>query len=207
MFRKKKKTIAPDWIDKLAGVAGWLDNDEARLLHRLAGECHAKGRCVELGSYMGRSTVALAAALPEGHTVLAVDTFRGSPEHQHGEKFFDPATLLPDGSVDTFPVFAANIARAGLGDRVEAWRMETVAAADAFSGSIALLFVDADHAYAAVTADIAAWRRHLAAEAVVVLHDVGCWEGPTRCAADLIAAGFRRLDQAGTALALRVPAA
>ena len=207
MFRRKKRTIEPDWIARLDGVAGWLDNDEARLLHRLAGDLHSKGRCVELGSYMGRSTIAIASALPEGHSVLAVDTFRGSPEHQSGATFFDPATLLPDGSIDTLPQFEANIARAGLGDRVEARRMPTVAAADVFSGSIALLFVDADHAYAAVTADIAAWRRHLAAEAVVVLHDVGCWEGPTRCAADLIAAGFRRLDQAGTALALRVPAA
>lgn len=194
-----------DWLTQMRTVPGWLEPDEAILLHDLAMRLHGRGRCVELGAYQGRSSIALAAGIPAGDTILSIDTFAGSPEHQPGQGCFDPSTLQPDGSVDTIALFRCHIAGAGLADRVEAWRMRTTEAAERFAGRVALLFVDADHAYDATCADVAAWRRHLASGAVIVLHDVGDWPGPTRCAADLLEQGCTRLDQAGTALALATP--
>ena len=189
------------------GVPGWLSHDEARLLHDLAARQQAYGRCVELGAYQGRSAIAMASALSAGHTLLSVDTFAGSPEHQPGELHFKPETLTGDGSVSTLHLFRQHVAAAGLSDRSEAWSMPTTEAARRFEGPVSLLFVDSDHSYHSVSSDVAAWRPHLVAQAVIVLHDFGTWEGPTRCAADLLAAGYSRVTQAGTALAMRVPPA
>ena len=109
-----------------------------------------------------------------------------------------PAT----GRVDTLARFRSHLTTARLIDRVEVCRSTTRRAAKRFEGEVGLLFVDADHAYRAVRRDLKAWLPHLLPAGVVVLHDVGDWEGPTRAAADLLAKGFRRLDQAGSALAL-----
>lgn len=193
------------WLDHLQDVPGWLEPEEALLLHALAARQHGLGRCVELGSYQGRSALALASALPAGSRLLCVDTFAGSAEHQPGGAWFDPATLTPGGAVGTLAPFRRHVEAAGLRDRVETWVMRTAEAAARFRGAVSLLFVDADHAYDAVRADVAAWRPHLVPGAMVVLHDVGDWEGPTRCAADLLAAGFSRVAQCGTALALKTP--
>lgn len=195
----------PGWLVRMRCVPGWLEEEEGLLLHALAVERHGLGRCVELGAYQGRSAIALASALPEGSRVLSVDTFAGSPEHQPGQSYFNPRTLDSAGIVDTLDLFRGHLAAAGLAHRVEAWRMTTHEAAARFEGAVALLFVDADHHYSAVCADVAAWRPRMAPGGVLVLHDVGDWEGPTRCAADLLAMGCTRLAQAGTALALATP--
>jgi predicted O-methyltransferase YrrM len=190
-------------------IPGWLTRPEAAMLHYLADR--AKGRIVELGSFQGRSTVALAHALVAANrpgTVLAVDTFEGSPEHQPGATHFQAATVdASTGKVNTLPLLRRHLATAGLADRVEIRRDTTRGAARRFAGEVGLLFVDADHAYRAVRRDLKAWLPHCRPDAVVVLHDVGDHAGPTRAAADLLAKGFRRLDQAGSALALtRAPA-
>lgn len=195
----------PDWLVRATRLPGWLEADEALLLNRLAARLDRRGRCVELGAYQGRSTLALASALTPQDRLLSIDTFAGSAEHQPGEDFFDPSTLTPEGAVCTLDLFRRNLADAGLIDRVDIWVMRTAEAAARFAGTVSLLFVDADHAYSAVSADVAAWRAHLGPEGVIVLHDVGDWEGPTRCAADLLADGFTRVAQAGTALALQAP--
>ena len=186
-------------------MPGWLSLQEAQFLHKLAAKQYKLGQCVEVGAYQGRSAIAMASALPAGHRLISVDTFAGSAEHQPGGPFFDPDTLSDSGGVDTLPLYQKHVEAAGLLDRIEVRKMTSNEAADGFEGAVSLLFVDADHRYESVTDDICSWRPHLAADAIIVLHDIGGWEGPTRCAADLLAQGFSRLAQSGTALALRVP--
>jgi hypothetical protein len=98
-----------------------------------------------------------------------------------------------------------NPKQASLLDRVEVLQLSTLDAAAAFSASIGLLFVDADHDYEAIRADIRAWSPAIVQEGWIVLHDFGEWSGPTRAAADLLDAGFKRYAQSGTALALCKP--
>jgi len=183
---------------------GWLEPDEAELLYRLAGVVGNLGRVVELGSYCGRSSIMLAAGLAATSrgSLVCVDTFGGSAEHQPGQKHFDPATLV-DGLVNTYPAFVRNLDDAGLLDRVDVVRMRTLDAAARFSAPIGLLFVDAAHEYPAVCDDLQAWSPHVVAGGWIALHDAGQWSGPTRAAADLLEAGFKRHAQAGTVLALR----
>ena len=87
-------------------------------------------------------------------------------------------------------------------EHVEAARSDSATAAASFRGSIRLLFVDGDHEYEGVSRDLLAWSAHVGEGGVIVLHDVGEWEGPTRVACELLAQGYVRLGQSGTALAL-----
>ena len=190
-----------------AQVTGWLTRDEAELLYRLSGVASRLGRVVELGSYCGRSSIMLAAGLAEASPdpLVCVDTFRASAENQPGRRHFHPDTLI-DGVVNTHPAFVRNLQQAGLLERVAVMRLSTLDAAASFSGAIGLLFVDADHDYAAVSRDLRGWSPRIVDDGWVVLHDVGAWSGPTRAAADLLDAGFRRYAQSDTAVALRKPA-
>jgi predicted O-methyltransferase YrrM len=182
---------------------GWLEREEAQLLYRLAAAASLRGRVVELGSYCGRSSIVLAAGLTGASSglLVCVDTFRGSAEHQLGRRHFD-AGMLVNGVVNTYPAFLRNLEQASLLDRVEVMRRSTLDAAAGFSASIGLLFVDADHDYEAIRGDLRAWSPRLAQDGWIVLHDIGEWSGPTRAAADLLDAGFKRYAQSGTALAL-----
>ncbi|MEI9926957.1 MAG: class I SAM-dependent methyltransferase [Sphingomonas sp.] len=137
--------------------------------------------------------------------MIAIDTFRGSPEHQPGAAYFDPSTLAVDGTVDTLPLFLANLRRFRLEARVEVWRSDSAAAAARMTEPVALLFLDADHRYDCICRDLEAWLPRLAPTGIIVLHDIGDWPGPTRAAADLLERGFCREAQSGTALALRTP--
>jgi len=187
-------------------VQGWLARDEAELLYNLAKGTRIGGRVVELGSYCGRSSIVLAAAVLATAVapVVCVDTFRGSPEHQLGAVCFDPATLI-NGAIDTYPIFQRNLEHAGLQSLVKAMRMSTLDAALYFVDPIELLFIDADHSYQAVRADLVAWKPKVVEGGLIVLHDFGTWSGVTRAAADLLDEDYDFCAQAGTALALRKP--
>jgi len=204
---KTEDNIAADllsWLDEFERVPGWLDPGEALLLSRLAAG-KRPGRVVEIGSYQGRSTIALAKGLQETAPMLAIDTFRGSPEHWVGGEYFDPQTVDADGAIDILPLFRKHIRHFGVEHLVEVWRDDSLSAAGRITEPVSLLFIDADHSYSSVRRDLSAWLPHLVVTGIVILHDVGDWEGPTRAAADLLSCGFRRLDQVGTALALEAP--
>jgi MMP 1-O-methyltransferase len=189
-------------------IKGWLRREEGELLYRLSAEACLYSRVVELGSYCGRSSIVLAASLA-GRSQLplaCVDTFRGSCEHQPGGRYFDP-DMLVGGVVNTYPAFVRSLKAAELWDHVEAMQLSTREAATKFTDPVGLLFMDADHEYTAVCEDLRFWLSRVVSNGYIVLHDVGEWSGPTRAAADLLEAGFKRFAQAGTALALRKPTA
>jgi predicted O-methyltransferase YrrM len=149
----------------LSGVKGWLAPDEAWSLHRAAAALPAQGpiRVVEIGSWKGRSTIALALGVrtrPAGGVVHAIDPHRGGAVHRfmHAE--------------DTFDDFVTNIKRAGLADVVDPIRATSeVARARIPDRSVHLLFVDGSHEYRDVMRDVSLWRDSLAPGAKVAFHD------------------------------------
>lgn len=149
-------------LDALSGVEGWTAPFEAEWLRELARR--APGDVVEIGSWKGRSTIALGIGVTERGEglVWAVDHHRGSAEHR--------ARL---GEVNTYPEFRTNIARAGLLTRVVPMVMESEEAARRIVlGSVGLLFVDGSHDYESVANDIARWTPSLRPEASVVFDDM-----------------------------------
>jgi predicted O-methyltransferase YrrM len=149
----------------LEGVEGRLGAKEAWSLHRAVATFPAAGpvRVVEIGSWKGRSTIALASAVaarPEGGVVHAIDPHRGGVPH----RFF--------GEEDTFDQFLANLERAGLSGVVEPIRATSAAARGAVAdASVHVLFVDGSHRLEDVLADIEMWEPSLCPGARVAFHD------------------------------------
>lgn len=150
-------------LDLIESVEGWLAREEAALLMDLAAAVPAREAVVELGNYRGRSTVALAlgARSGGGAQVYSVDPhveFRGPRGGHFGRH--DQEHLY------------ANLARTGVGASVSVVGLDSRRVAAAWNGpAVGLLFIDGDHRYEAVRADLEAWRPHLAPGARVAFDD------------------------------------
>lgn len=153
--------------EKLLAVEGWLYLDEAwELLQcaRLSGRGDHPLTVVEIGSFKGRSTVALALGVRDqgSGTVYSIDPHIGETE-SHVRQY---------GAQDTFEVFLANIRAAGVGETVQPMRMTSLAAIPSFAKrSIDVLFVDGSHEYEDVKADIDGYFPLLSDDARLAFND------------------------------------
>lgn len=133
-------------------------------------EIHAKPGmvAVELGTYTGRSAITMLEVLAKigGHPHLfCVDWFRGNVgvEAEIGPSYREH---------DVLAVLRGNLDKSGHGDFVTVILGKTSDAVRAFAdGGIDALFVDADHRYSAVQADLDAWLPKVRAGGLVFGHD------------------------------------
>ena len=158
-------------------IEGWMSERELEVLQKLASKYKY---IVEVGSWKGRSTAALAdgnSHIRDG-IVCAIDTWRGTPserETYHAEVH----------TTHIFPIFMENMqGRPNVGPMI----LESTAAAQFFAREeVDMVFLDGDHSYEAVAADIEAWWPKLRAGGVMVGHDYthpevgeGGWPGVKR---------------------------
>jgi hypothetical protein len=149
----------------LDGVEGWLTDDQARRLHAAAAAVAPPGRIVEIGSFRGRSTIALASAAPEAVEVVAIDPHAGTDRGPQ-EIETDAAT----GETD-HERFLANLARAGVRGRVRHVRSFSQDALAEVEGDIDVLYVDGAHRYRPARDDIVAWGARVAPGGTMLIHD------------------------------------
>lgn len=162
---------------------GWLFPSTQEMLARfLSTETKL---VIELGSWLGLSTRFIASRAPRA-TVIAIDHWKGSPEHQH-----DPglSELLPK-LYETFLVNCWN-------DRariipVRSGTLEGLERVARHGLQPDLIYVDADHRFEGVTADLQAIGR-LFPRAIIVGDDWN-WEGVRRAATAFSNATDRRLE-------------
>lgn len=166
------------------GIHGLHSDRERRLLYDLA--AGAKGDIVEIGSFLGHSTVIMAKALPGKATIYAIDPHIGI--EQAGD----------DGSGDcigdTWEKFKRNIFKLDVAARIQALKMKSEDAAVGWKQPIAVLFIDGSHYYEDVLKDFLLWRPHLMRGGTIVFHD--CWQnGPRKVISEHILNdnSFRRL--------------
>jgi hypothetical protein len=151
--------------DVLHGTPGWLGADEAWALHEAVRDHPSKETgltVVEIGSWQGRSAVALASGLRArgGGTLYAIDPHSGTALHE--------AT----GVTDTYEACLENVRAAGLARYVKSIRaVSAVARSDFEDASVDVLFVDGSHKYRDVLTDIDSWTSALADVATVAFHD------------------------------------
>ena len=137
----------------------------------LAGLAEGVGNTiVELGSFEGLSTAYLAAGARHGMgaRVYAVDAWDldGNVHGKHG--FTDPTHREK---------FETQLRSVGLWSQVTPIQAFTTQAAEEWDhGPVDLLFVDADHAYESVKADVEAWLPHV--EGLIVLDDLDTPRNP-----------------------------
>jgi hypothetical protein len=137
---------------------------------------------VELGSYRGRSTVALALGARDagrGVVVYAVEP------HQNYTGIFGGKY----GPVDR-AAFYRNMLRTGCYQNVALMNLPSAWAASGFGCKVGLLFIDGDHSEEGVRRDWACWSPLLAPGATVAFDDATAKEaGPYKLLADLLQLG------------------
>jgi len=145
----------------IALFKGWLEREEAYFLHELAKLIEPNTTIVEIGSYEGKSTVALTSGSREDVITYAVDPHTGDiTESEAGIE------------VNTYDNFKSNIASAGLARKIITKKTLSVLAAQEYNGApIGLLFIDGWHSKEAVIEDIDSWSPYLHSNAIVVFDD------------------------------------
>ena len=161
-------------LGRALDVDGWLMESEAAYLARLAGRSNL---IAEVGSWLGRSTCALGANT-QG-VVFAVDTWQGSEEHvgMLAEK--------PEGWL--FSEFRHNTS----GLPIMPIPLPSLDAAFLLTKTrilFDLIFVDANHSYESVKADILAWVPLLSVGGVICGHDFDptYWKGIVRAVEECV---------------------
>lgn len=130
-------------------------------------EQHKPKVCVELGSWRGASAIAMARLVRTwGGTVTCVDTWTGDA-FQGGVS--DDGVRPPDMIGD----IAHNIVVAGVSASIRLVIAPTVDAAKWWTDPIDFLYVDADHSYQAVMADLEAWTPHVKPGGLIAGDDYG----------------------------------
>jgi predicted O-methyltransferase YrrM len=149
----------------VADVDGWMSRDQAAALYAAAAACPPGGRIVEIGSFRGRSTIVLASAAPTGATVIAIDPHAGN---DRGPQEIDG---YQEEAATDHDVFVANLARAGVTDRITHLRMFSDRALTEIPGSVDVLYVDGAHRYAPARADIRDWGARVSDGGTMLIHD------------------------------------
>ena len=163
-----------DLLAAAAAAPGFMPADEGQALYEAARAIEVPGPYLEIGSWMGKSALYLAAAAAErGRQVVTVDHHRGSEEHQPGWEYHDPSLVDPaTGLLDTLPGFRRTIAAAGAEDLVAAVVTRSELLAPLWSAPLALLFLDGSHTETSARRDQDAWVAALAPGGTLAVHDV-----------------------------------
>jgi predicted O-methyltransferase YrrM len=151
-------------------VEGWLTEAQARRLFAAAVGVAPRGRVVELGSFRGRSAIVLAGADVE---VVCIDPHAGSDR--------GPQEIAADADRGTadHEAFHANLARAGVAERVHQVRAFSDAALDLVPGPVDVLFVDGAHRFGPARADLARWGDRVRPGGRMLVHDAWSSVGVT----------------------------
>jgi predicted O-methyltransferase YrrM len=155
-------------------IKGFLADDEAEALYLHAQKSSNLGPIFEIGSYCGKSTIYLGAAVKANNgIVFALDHHRGSEEHQLGEEYHDGE--LYDSSVelmDTFKEFRKNMRAADLEDTVVPVVSSSLTASRHWSTPLGMLFIDGGHSLEAAMNDYQSWVTHIKSGGILAIHDI-----------------------------------
>jgi predicted O-methyltransferase YrrM len=165
-------------LPDLEKIEGFLHPIEGFALYWLARHWPGTASVVEIGSFKGKSACYLARGMKAGAggRLAAVDHFHGSPEHQ-------PQGTHPDKDIaasgSTLETFKRNTAAAGVSDIIDVHVGASAEIGAKWHEPIRLLFIDGDHSYEASTQDFMIWSAWVVVHGLVILHDIGVYEGVT----------------------------
>ncbi len=149
----------------VANVEGWMTPDQARRLWDTARALSSEATVVEIGSFRGRSLIVLASAAPAGAEMVAIDPHAGNDRGPHEFEGFEA-----EASQD-HDVFNANLAEAGVADRVRHIRKFSSDAVADVEGPIDLLYIDGAHRLKPALDDIRSWSAKVRPGGDVLIHD------------------------------------
>ncbi|MBL7849470.1 MAG: class I SAM-dependent methyltransferase [Cyclobacteriaceae bacterium] len=143
---------------------------------------------VEIGSFLGRSTVSFALGCKgTSKHVYAIDLFEGD-----GDMY---------GQGDFQQQFRGNVRRCGVESYVTDIRSHSLTVAQSWTRPIDILFIDGSHEYEDVKADFHAFYPHVKRNGIIAFHDIkGKWDGVIRYWNEVQRSGY--LSRFGTVSSL-----
>ena len=161
-------------LDTAIKISGWMNEPE---LEYLATAAHKSEKIAEIGSWHGRSTVAIAENT--SGQVWAIDTWQGSDEPVHQQLI---STNRPDWVMNEF------IANTHHCENITIIRASSInAAAYLHDHRFDFIFIDAAHDYESVYNDIKAWQPLLKENGILSGHDYAPnWPGVVKAVQELI---------------------
>lgn len=152
----------PKDIDKVMSIEGYLKKQEAECLVENAKNAKKGGVIVEIGSYRGRSTCALAIGTKATNKmpVYAIE-----PHEQFIGEY---------GGVynsNDRQEFFKNILKLGHTDIVRLVNVPSHTIVKCWDKKISFLWIDGDHRYTAVKKDLLSWSKFIIRGGKIALHD------------------------------------
>jgi len=159
-------------IDRALTCDGYMNTYELKWLAE-----HAKNykKIVEVGSWHGKSSRAIADNLPENGVLYCVDTWNGSK----AEDFNHGSAKWMDGDHAYYQFLQNNIDLIQSGKLIPL-RMTSENASNFFKEKnikFDMIFLDADHTYEACKKDIELWKDIITDDGLFCGHDYGGWIG------------------------------
>ena len=192
---QENKALKESVVRKVRFVEGFLSLDEAQLLSKLASQV-SEGCIVEVGSYRGRSTVALALGAQHGsnipvYTIEPHEQFEGVLGGNFG----------PRDRVEFF----FNILRTNCAETVRVIGVSSEVVTKGWDKPIGLLWIDGDHRYEAVKRDFTCWEPFILKQGLVAFHDsIDEGLGPAKVIEEALASGgYQELQQVKRTTVLR----
>jgi predicted O-methyltransferase YrrM len=152
-------------MEALEGVEGWFSPEQVERVSTAAAEAPAAGRIVEIGSFRGRSMIAIARSAPDGVEIVAIDPHAGN---DRGPQEIDG---FEEEAAEDNVVFNANLERAGVSGRVRHVRKFSHEAHDDVDGRIDVLHIDGAHRFKPAREDIVAWGDRVVKGGSMLIHD------------------------------------
>jgi predicted O-methyltransferase YrrM len=156
------------WLDnEIKSIPGMISAREEEALFLLSALQQVEGNILEIGSWLGRSTVFLAKGCSYSGNgfVYAIDHFKGNVGKE--ESYFKNVTSKETISED----FRNNLVKAQVTDNVKQMVMSSQDAAKIISEKLRIIFIDADHSYQGTKRDIEQWHHQVISGGYFVFHD------------------------------------
>jgi predicted O-methyltransferase YrrM len=152
------------------GIFNWTiptytTGDELIQLYVLSSNLPQNSLCVEIGSYLGASTLMIAKGLKNSSKLICIDTWKND--------------AMSEGNWDSFNLFKKNTL--SVKNKLELIRSSSIKAVNyLIEDEIDFLFIDGDHSYDAVKSDFDIWFPKLKGGGLIIMHDCGWAEGVIR---------------------------
>jgi len=153
------------FLSKIRSIEGWLSDHEAQWLYQMARQLCGRAEVVEIGSWKGKSTVALACGIQDAgarRKVTAIDPHRGELVNRRKRER------------STYWEFIRNLKRAGVYALVRPVVKSSLRASQNWHSPIALLFIDGLHDYRHAKADYLDWEKFVTDHGIIAWHDGFC---------------------------------
>jgi predicted O-methyltransferase YrrM len=144
------------------GIYNWniptyTTSDELLTIYNLAKSLSKKSVLLEVGSYLGASSLMIAKGIKKSSKLICVDTWQND--------------AMSEGKWDSYKIFLSNIRP--VKDRIETVQSTSIEASNKINEHLDMIFIDGDHSYEAVKNDVSNWFPKLKSGGIIVMHDIG----------------------------------